>query len=95
VQLPLRLRGAAVKVTPMTFEELLASNAALSGEVQQSQEALKTALLTVEKLKVELAYLRRMKYGRSSEKLEHAQLELVGGQAAPPTVGPTSDTCQR
>lgn len=26
----------------MTFEELLASNAALSGEVQRSQEALKT-----------------------------------------------------
>ena len=63
----------------MTSQELLAANAALSGEVQRSQEALKIALLTVEKLKVEVAYLRRMKYGRSSEQLEHAQLELVGG----------------
>jgi len=51
----------------MTSEELLVANAALSGEVQRSQEALKIALLTVEKLKVEVAYLRRMKYGRSSE----------------------------
>nr|WP_231973449.1 hypothetical protein [Variovorax sp. HW608] len=64
----------------MTPEELLASNAALSGEVLRSQEALKIALLTIDKLKVELAYLRRMKYGRSSEQLEHAQLELVGGR---------------
>ncbi|MDB5830153.1 MAG: transposase [Variovorax sp.] len=63
----------------MTFEELLADHAVLSGEVRRLQEALKIALLTVEKLKVEVAYLRRMKYGRSSEQLEHAQLELVGG----------------
>ena len=68
----------------MTSQELLALNAVLSGEVQRSQEALKIALLTVEKLKVELAYLRRMKYGRSSEQLAHAQLELVGGQVAQP-----------
>src|ERR1035441_1726054 len=70
----------------MTFEELLANNAALSGEVQRSQEALKIALLTIDKMKVELTYLRRMKYGRSSEKLEHAQLELVGDQVAQPVV---------
>lgn len=72
----------------MTSSELLASNAALSGEVLRTREQLKIALLTVEKLKVELAYLRRMKYGRSSEKLEHAQLELVGGQLAQPAVLP-------
>jgi transposase len=71
-------------VMPMTFEELHASNAALRGEMQRSQEALKIALLTIDKLKVEVAYLRRMKYGRSSEQLEHAQLELVGGQVAQP-----------
>ncbi len=49
-----------------------------------SHEALKIAQLTIDKMKVELAYLRRMKYGRSSEKLEHPQpqLELVGGQGA-------------
>lgn len=74
----------------MTFEELLADHAALSGEMQRSQEALKIALLTVEKLKVEVTYLRRMKYGRSSEQLEHAQLELVGGQLAQPAA--TVDT---
>nr|WP_157731204.1 IS66 family transposase [Variovorax sp. HW608] len=61
----------------------------------RSQEALKIALLTIDKLKVELAYLRRMKYGRSSEQLEHAQLELVGGQASPPVpfeTAPAIDT---
>ena len=66
----------------MTFAQLVASNAALSSEVRRSHEALKMAQLTIDKMKVELAYLRRMKYGRSSERLEHAQLELVGGQVA-------------
>lgn len=74
----------------MTSQELLATNAMLSGEVQRSKEALKIALLTVEKLKVELAYLRRMKYGRSSEQLEHAQLDLVGGQSAQPAMPVTT-----
>ena len=81
----------AGKVMAMTFAELVASNAALSGEVRRSHEALKIAQLTIDKMKVELAYLRRMKYGRSSEKLEHAQLELVGGQVAPPVVEPPAD----
>jgi hypothetical protein len=62
----------AGKVMAMTFADLVASNAALSGEVRRSHEALKIAQLTIDKMKVELAYLRRMKYGRSSEKLEHA-----------------------
>ena len=70
----------------MTFTELLTNNAALSGEVKRSHEALKIAQLTIDKMKVELAYLRRMKYGRSSEKLEHAQLELIGGQVGQPAV---------
>lgn len=79
----------AAIVMPMTSEELLASNAALSGEVLRTQEALKIALLTIDKMKVELAYLRRMKYGRSSERLEHAQLELVGGLvSAQPSAAP-------
>jgi len=65
----------------MTPAQLLASNTALSGEVLRTQEALKIALRTIDKLKVEVAYLRRMKYGRSSEQLEHAQLELVGGKS--------------
>lgn len=66
----------------MTPDQLLASHTSLTGEVRHTQEALKIALLTIDKLKVELAYLRRMKYGRSSEQLEHAQLDLVGGEIA-------------
>ena len=80
----------------MTSEDdLLASNAAHSGgvggELQRTQESLKIALLTIDKLKVELAYLRRMKHGRSSEQLEHAQLELVGGMVATPAAEPASN----
>ena len=84
----MRVNVDAGKVTAMTFTDLVASNAALSGEVRRSHEALKIAQLTIDKMKVELAYLRRMKYGRSSEKLEHAQLELMGGQVAQPLVMP-------
>lgn len=75
----------------MTFDELVASNAALSGEVRRSHEALKIAQLTIDKMKVELAYLRRMKYGRSSERLEQPQpqLELLGGQVAQLAVAPS------
>ncbi len=72
----------------MTIEDLLANNSALSGEVRRTQESLKIALMTIDKLKMELAYLRRMKYGRSSEQLEHAQLELVGGMVATPAAEP-------
>jgi transposase len=84
----------------MTSKDLQASNVALSGEVgggvggelQRTQESLKIALLTIDKLKVELAYLRRMKFGRSSEQLEHAQLELVGGgMIATPAAEPASN----
>lgn len=78
----------------MTLDELVATNAALSGEVRRSREALKIAQLTIDKMKVELAYLRRMKYGRSSERLDHPQpqLELVGGQVAQPAVVPSPRT---
>jgi transposase len=75
----------------MTSEDLHASNVALSGEVRRTQESLKIALLTIDKLKIELAYLRRMKYGRSSEQLEHAQLELVGGMVAVPATEQASN----
>ncbi len=87
----MRAVNAAGKVMVMTLTELLTNNAALSGEVKRSHEALKIAQLTIDKMKVELAYLRRMKYGRSSEKLEHAQLELVGGQVAQPVIEPPVD----
>ena len=44
----------AGKVMVMTFTELVANNAALSGEVRRSHEALKIAQLTIDKMKVEL-----------------------------------------
>lgn len=78
-QVPLQGVVTAGKVVIMTFADLVASNTALSSEVRRLHEALKIAQLTIDKLKVELTYLRRMKYGRSSEKLEHAQLDLIGG----------------
>lgn len=62
----------------MNYAELLASNAALTGQVQRAHEELKIALLTIDKLKTELAYLRRMKFGSSSEQLGHEQLHLDG-----------------
>lgn len=78
-------------VVVMTLVELVASNAALSSDLRRSQEALKVAQLTIDKMKVELAYLRRMKYGRSSERLDHPQLELLGGQVALPAAEPHAD----
>jgi transposase len=70
----------------MTLDEALQRNAELGVQVRRFEEELKVAQLTIDKLKVEVAYLRRMKYGRTSERLEHAQLELVGGQVAQPVV---------
>ena len=57
----------------MTLDQLLAHNAALAAAAQRDREALQMALLTIDKLKIEIAYLKRMRYGRSSEQLEHAQ----------------------
>ena len=57
----MRAVDAAGKVMAMTsFADLVANNAALSGEVRRSHEALKIAQLTIDKMKVELAYLRRI-----------------------------------
>ncbi len=86
----MRERVVTGKVMAMTFADLVADNAALSGEVKRSHEALKIAQLTIDRMLVELAYLRRMKYGRSSERLDHPQLELVGGQVAQPVVDASS-----
>jgi transposase len=64
----------------MTLDEALQRNAELGARVLHLQDELKLAQLVIDKLKLEVTYLRRMKYGRSSERLEHPQLELVGGQ---------------
>jgi transposase len=56
----------------------------LTGALAQRDAALKIAHLTIDKLKLELSYLRRMQYGRSSEKLNHdGQLELMDSGMAP------------
>jgi hypothetical protein len=77
------------KVMPVNSSALLASNVALSGEVQRTREELKIARLTIDKLKTELAYLRRMKFGSSREQLGQVQLLLDG------TVAPAAETVQR
>lgn len=72
----------------MTLDEALQRNAELGAQVLHLHGELKLAQLVIDKLKLEVTYLRRMKYGRSCERLEHAQLELVGGEvvtAEPPT----------
>lgn len=69
----------------MTTDALLAAIDTLTNTLGQREQALKTAHLTIDKLKLELSYLRRMRYGRASEKLDHeGQLELMGGAMAPP-----------
>ncbi len=54
------------------------------GVVQRDLE-LRTLRLTIEKLKIELSYLKRMRYGRASEKMDNpdSQLELLGAALAP------------
>ena len=73
------------KVTPMSSENLLQKIDALTQGVEQRDAQLKTLRLTIEKLKIELCYLKRMRYGRSSEKMDNPelQLELLGGALAP------------
>lgn len=58
---------------------------ALTQGVVQREVELKTLRLTIEKLKIELTYLRRMRYGRSSEKMDNAdlQFELLGAALTP------------
>jgi hypothetical protein len=65
IDLPLPVSVAPGKVTAMPWDELHAGNAALSGEIRRSSDASNIALLTIDKMNVELAYLRRKMYGRS------------------------------
>ena len=68
----------------MTLDGQQARIEMLTGALAQRDASLKMAHLTIDKLKLELSYLRRMQYGRSSEKLEHdGQLELMDSGMAP------------
>ncbi|MCM2253624.1 MAG: hypothetical protein NDJ19_14785 [Ramlibacter sp.] len=76
----------------MNHDELVASNAALNAQALRTREGLRIAHLTIDKPKTEIAYLRRIKFGRSSEQLEHAgQLQpMDGATGAPPAQGATN-----
>ena len=57
----------------------------LTEDVTQRDLTIKALRLTIEKLKIELTHLKRMRYGRSSEKMDAAQtqLELLSAALAP------------
>ena len=68
----------------MTADALQAQIDTLTKALGQRDESLKAAKLLIDKLTLEVTYLRRMRYGRSSEKLDHdTQLELMNGALAP------------
>lgn len=68
----------------MTTHALHAEIDTLSRALALRDEALKAAQLLIDKLKIELSYLKRMRYGHSSERLDHdAQLELMSAGLAP------------
>ena len=69
----------------MSSDVLLQTIETLTQDVTQRDVTIKALRLTIEKLKIELTHLRRMRYGRSSEKMEaaQAQLELLSAALAP------------
>lgn len=69
----------------MSSEALLQKIDTLTQGVVQRDIELKTLRLTIEKLNMELSYLKRMRYGRASEKMDSpdSQLELLGAALAP------------
>lgn len=81
----------------MSSDVLLPTIETLTQDVVQRDLTIKALRLTIEKLKIELTHLKRMRYGRSSEKMEAAQvqLELLSAALTPllPVSVPTSDSC--
>ena len=69
----------------MSSNALLQTIDTLTQDVVQRDLTIKALRLTIEKLKIELTHLKRMRYGRSSEKMEAAQvqLELLSAALAP------------
>ncbi len=60
----------------MSSEALLKTVQTLTEDVTQRDVTIRALRLTIEKLKIELTHLKRMRYGRSSEKMESAQVQL-------------------
>jgi transposase len=81
----------------MSSDALLQTIDTLTQDVVQRDLTIKALRLTIEKLKIELTHLKRMRYGRSSEKMEAAQvqLELLSATLAPllPVNASTTDSC--
>lgn len=79
----------------MSSDLLLQTIDILTQDVVQRDRTIQALRLTIEKLKIELTHLKRMRYGRSSEQMEsaQAQLELLGEVLAPllAVSAPTSD----
>lgn len=79
----------------MSSDALLQTIDNLTQDVVQRDLTIKALRLTIEKLKMELTHLKRMRYGRSSEKVEAAQLqlELLSAALAPllPVIAPAVD----
>ena len=69
----------------MSSQALLQTIETLTEDLTQRDVTIKALRLTIEKLKIELTHLRRMRYGRSSEKMDaaQAQLELLSAALAP------------
>ena len=68
----------------MQTDALLARIETLTQTVKYGEESLKAARLLIDKLTLEVTYLKRMRYGRSSEKLDQeTQLELMNATLAP------------
>src|SRR5262249_17149808 len=82
-----------------TLHQIIAAQAA-EGEAREAELAaakagLMAKALEVEKLKLQIARLRRMQFGRSSEKIartiEQLELRLEGWEAAEPTPAASDD----
>lgn len=94
---------------PTNVAELHALIVAKDAELAAAKEGLKVKVLELEKLKIELARLKRMKFGRSSERLdreikqtelliEDLEAETAGDQKvddlAPAGTGPQADDAE-
>lgn len=80
----------------MSFEALIKTVQTLTEDVTQRDVTIKALRLTIEKLKIELTHLKRMRYGRSSEKMQSTQeqLDLLSTALAPlmPVGAPAEET---
>jgi transposase len=81
----------------MSSDSQLQTIEILKQDLTQRDLEIRALRLAMEKMKLELTHLRRMRYGRSSEKMDAAQvqLELLSAAPAPllPLSIPTTQSC--